>query len=145
MPKRPLPEPNLTTQPFWDGARKGKLMLQYDPTTRRYQFWPRPGSVWTGRRNLEWRETSGRGEIYAFTVTHLPPPGFEGQAPYLLGLVELDEGVRVVANLTGIAPDEAEIGMRVRVAWEELSEEITWFVFEPEKRRRRPKTGAPRS
>ena len=67
---RPLPKPTPATQAFWDGAKKGKLMLQWDPVARKYQFWPRANSVRTGRRNLEWKATSGKGELYSFTITH---------------------------------------------------------------------------
>lgn len=130
---RPLPKPTPTTQPFWDGAKDGKLMLQYDPVSRKYQFWPRQCSVRTGKRNLRWQETSGKGEIYSFTVTHVPTAGFEDKVPYALGLVELDEGVRIIGNLVNIDPEDVKIGMRVRVAWEKLSEDIDYFAFEPDR------------
>ena len=128
---RALPTPTPTTQPFWDGARDGKLMMQYDPDSDAYQFWPRANSVRTGKRNLEWREVSGKGELYSFTITHVPTPGFEDKTPYAIGLVELDEGVRIIANLVNVAPDEVSVGMRLRVAWEKLSDDITYFAFEP--------------
>ena len=128
---RPRPQPTSTTQPFWDGARQGKLMLQYDPVARRYQFWPRACSVRTGKRNLRWREVSGTGTVYSFTVTHVPTAGFEGRVPYAVGLIDLDEGVRIIANLVNVQPDDVRIGLRVRVAWEKLSDEINYFAFEP--------------
>ncbi len=134
---RPTPQPTPTTQAFWDGAKKGKLMLQWDPRSRKYQFWPRSNSVRTGRRNLRWQATSGRGELYSFTITHVPTPGFEAKAPYVIGLVELDEGVRMIANLVNVTPDEISIGMRLKVAWEKLNDDITYFAFEPDKSRRR--------
>ena len=133
---RPLPKPTPTTQPFWDGAKRKKLMLQYDPTKRKYQFWPRMCSVRTGKRNLQWKETSGKGELYSFTVTHVPTAGFEEKTPYLVGLVELDEGVRIIANLVNVKPDDAKIGMRVKVAWEALSDDINYFAFEPDRSKR---------
>jgi uncharacterized protein len=131
---RPLPKPTPATQAFWDGAKKGKLMLQWDPTARKYQFWPRANSVRTGKRNLEWKPTSGKGALYSFTITHVPTPGFEARAPYVIGMIELDEGVRIIANLINIEIDEVEIGMRMKVAWEKLSDDITYFAFEPDKR-----------
>jgi len=131
---RPLPKPTPATQAFWDGAKKGKLMLQWDPTAKKYQFWPRANSVRTGRRNLQWKPTSGKGALYSFTVTHVPTPGFEARAPYVIGMIELDEGVRIIANLINIEIDEVEIGMRMKVAWEKLSDDITYFAFEPDRR-----------
>ena len=131
---RPVPKPTPTTQEFWDGAKKGKLMLQWDPIARKYQFWPRANSVRTGRRNLQWKATSGKGHLYSFTITHVPTPGFEAKAPYVVGMIELDEGVRIISNMVNMTPDEVEIGMRVKVAWEKLNDDITYFAFEPDKR-----------
>jgi uncharacterized OB-fold protein len=64
----------------------------------------------------------------------VPTPGFEARAPYVIGMIELDEGVRIIANLINIKIDDVEIGMRMKVAWEKLSDDITYFAFEPNKR-----------
>lgn len=130
---RPVPKPTPSTQEFWDGAKKGKLMLQYDPVKRRYQFWPRANSVRTGKRNLKWQPTSGKGELYSYTVTHVPTAGFESRTPYVVGLIELDEGVRIIGNLLNVTEDNVEIGMRVKVAWEKLTDDVTYFAFVPDK------------
>jgi uncharacterized OB-fold protein len=128
---RPLPRPTPTTKAFWDGAKEGDLMLQYDPSTRRYQFWPRMCSVRTGRRNLQWRKATGRGKIYSFTTTYVPTAGFEDKVPYLVGLIELDEGVRIIGNLINVKPENVKIGMPVKVTWEKLADDANYFAFEP--------------
>lgn len=130
---RPLPRPTKTSQPFWDGAKKKELWLQYDPVSRRYQFWPRVCSVRTGKLNMRWQKTSGRGTIYSLTETHVPTPGFADKAPYLVGLIELDEGVRIIGNIVNVAAEDARIGMKVKVVWEKLSDDINYFAFEPVK------------
>lgn len=130
-PARPEPKASSFTRPFWDGAREKKLMLQYDPDSRSYQFWPRPTSVKTGRANLEWRPASGRGQLYSFTNVHVPAPGFEERVPYVVGLIELEEGVRIVANLVGVGPDDVRIGMPMRVTWEAIGE-TNYYAFEPD-------------
>lgn len=131
---RPLPKPTPTTQEFWDGAKKGKLMLQYDPVKRKYQFWPRQNSVRTGKRNLKWQKVSGKGTVYSYTTTYVPTAGFEDKVPYVVGLIELDEGVRMISNVINIDPDDIEIGMKVKVTFEKLSDDISYFAFEPAKR-----------
>lgn len=131
---RPVPKPTPTTQAFWDGAKAGRLMLQWDPKARKYQFWPRANSVRTGRRNLQWKPTSGKGELYSFTITHVATPGFEDKTPYAVGLIELDEGVRIIGNLINVAIEDVKIGMRVKVAWEKIDDDITYFAFEPDKK-----------
>jgi uncharacterized protein len=128
--KRPVPQPTLTTAPFWAAAKEKKLALQYDPVAKRYQFWPRAISVVTGQQNLEWRNVSGLGHVYSYTVTHVPTAGFEDKGPYLVGLIELDEGVRIIANLINLAADKVKIGQRVKLAWEKI-EDVNYFAFEP--------------
>ena len=130
---RPLPEVWLLTQPFWEAAKTGKLIIQYDPDVGKYQFYPRAVSVYTGRRNLEWREVSGKGMLYSFTETHVAPPGFEDLAPYMIGVIELDEGVRMMTPLENVTVEDAELGMRMRVCWQKLSEDITYPAFEPDR------------
>ena len=128
---RPVPRPTQTTKFFWDSAKQGKLALQYDPTSKQYQFWPRSISVKTGKRNLEGRTVSGKGTIYSYTTTYVPTPGFEDKVPYAIGLIELDEGVRIIGNLINVDPENVQIGMKVKVAFEKLTDDIDYFCFEP--------------
>jgi len=126
-----IPKPSALTKPFWDAAKQKKLVIQYDPDSRCYQWWPRALSVKTGKMNLEWKEVSGNGTLHSYTVTHVPAAGFEDRAPYLVGLVELDEGVRIISNLSGVTEANVKIGMPLRVTWEELTDDINLFSFEP--------------
>lgn len=130
---RPLPRPNayMRTQPFWDAAERKALVLQYCPATGRFQHFPRPISLAGGRRALEWREVSGRGVLYSWTMTFAPWPGHEDRAPYLCALVDLEEGVRVLANLYNCQPETLRIGMPVRLFWERLDDKFNYPAFEP--------------
>jgi hypothetical protein len=130
---RPLPRPNayVDTKPFWEAARQGRLVLQYCLDAGKFQHYPRPVSVYTGKRNLEWRAVSGKGLVYAHTVTRVPMPGFEDRVPYIVVTVELEEGVRLLANLLNCAPEAVRIGMPVRLCWERLSDDINYPSFEP--------------
>lgn len=127
-----MPEPGPLTQPFWDAARERRLVIQYDPEAGKYQFYPRAISVHTSKQNLEWREVSGKGTLYSWTVTHVPPPGFEDRGAYPIAVVELVEGVRMMAPLTGVDAAELRIGMGLKVCWETLSDDIVYFAFEPD-------------
>ena len=129
---RPVPIPNNITQPFWDAAKEKKFLLQYDPEADKYQFYPRGISMFTGKRNLEWREVSGNGSLYSYTETVIPARGFEGDEPYLIGLVELDEGVRLMSLLHGVTADDVKIGMRVRMCWDKIDDDFNFFAFEPD-------------
>ena len=76
-------------------------------------------------------ESSGRGTLYSFVVVHYPQvPSFE--YPLRIGLVELEEGTRVVANLEGLAPADARIGMAVRAEFVDYDDELSLPVFVPD-------------
>lgn len=128
---RPVPKPSVyvDTQPFWDGAKEGKLVLQYCKDTGRFQHYPRPVSIYTGSRNLGWREVSGKGTIYACTVIRVPGPGLDGRLPLSVATVELDEGVRILGNILDVDPGKVAIGQRVELAWDRLGDSINYPAF----------------
>ncbi len=129
---KPRPDISETTRPFWDAIGENQLMVQYDPGTGAHQFYPRSTSLATGRGDLEWRAVSGKGTVYSFTATLVATPGFEDDVPYILAMIDLAEGVRILANMINVAEDEIEIGMPVRVAFEQRSDDVTYFCFEPD-------------
>ena len=131
-PSLPLPVPTGFSRPFWEAARQQKLVIQYCPESGKYQHYPRPVSIYTGKRNIEWREVSGKGFVYAVTVTRRGPPAFRGQEPYLVATVELDEGVRLLTHIVNCNIGDARIGMRVRLGWRALNDEFSFPVFEPD-------------
>lgn len=116
---------------FWQGTREGRLMLQYCTQAGRFQHFPRPVSLYSGRRTLTWKEVSGQGRIYAHTVLRTPGLGADGRLPCALALVELDEGVRILANLLGTEPGRVKVGDRVRLAWDELGGDARYPAFTP--------------
>ncbi|HYD61261.1 MAG TPA: Zn-ribbon domain-containing OB-fold protein [Noviherbaspirillum sp.] len=130
-PARPVPRESayVDTRPFWEGAQQGKLMMQYCTVARKFQHYPRPVSIFTGRRTLEWREVSGNGVIYAFTTVRIPGPGLDGRLPLCVATVELDEGVRMIANILDCAPEQLAVGKKVRLAWDTLGEGKKYPAF----------------
>lgn len=128
---RPVPKPSVyvDSTPFWNGIAAGKLVLQYCKDTQQFQHYPRPVSIFTGSRNLEWREVSGRGEIYACTVVRVPGPGLDGRLPLSIVTVQLDEGIRILGNILGCGPDTVKIGQRVQVAWDRLTDDVRYPAF----------------
>jgi uncharacterized OB-fold protein len=110
----PQPVPDAQSAPFWQGAAAGKLMLQYGPDSGKWQFPPLERDRFTGGL-LEWREVRGRGTVYSFVVQRQrATPGFDGQLPYVIALIDLDEapGVRLPSRLID-APHRVRIGARV--------------------------------
>ena len=75
---------------------------------------------------------SGRGTVYSFTVTHQnQAPGFREELPYVLAVVELAEGPRLMTNIVECAPDAVRIGMPVEVVFDDVTPEVTLPKFRP--------------
>lgn len=125
----PIPAVDPDTAPYWEAAWRGVLLIQRCDPCGRYQFYPRARC----RRcfgTVRWIESAGRGRVYAFTVVHRAPhPAFAGRVPYVVALVDLDEGVRLMTTLPDVGPDGVTIGQPVAVAFEQLTEAVTLPVF----------------
>lgn len=129
----PVPKPTPETQPFWDAAKQRKLMVQRCGDCNQHYFYPRPLCRYCLSRNIEWTEVSGRGRLHTFVINHRPPRTYPVPAPFIIGIVELDEGPRVMTNIVGIDPDPRLLrcDMPVEVVFDEITEEITLPRFRP--------------
>jgi uncharacterized OB-fold protein len=126
---RPRPAITHDNAFFWEGIASGTLLLQ---RCRCGRLRHPPGPVCPSCHSFEWEAVpaSGRGRVYSFAVAHHPPiPPFEYPNP--IGLVELEEGPRVVANLVGIAADAIRIGMPVACEIVEVEEGFRLPQFRP--------------
>jgi uncharacterized OB-fold protein len=89
---------------------------------RRKIFPPREVCTECKSTDMTPHEFDGRGELYSFTILHSAPQGYEGQVPYAIGMVKLDEGPMLEAQLTDANFDELKIGQRVEVVTRKLRE-----------------------
>jgi uncharacterized protein len=126
-----LPEPTPDTQPFWDGLKAGRLLLQSCGACGRVRHYPRPVCPHCYSMDVRWTEAKGRGKIHSWTITHHAfHPGWKGALPITLVTVDLDEGVRMQAELRGPVRERAlAIGAPVRIAFDPVTPEITLPVF----------------
>ena len=129
-PTRFEPPVSEAAGPFWDATRQERLVLPWCTSCERAIWYPRevcPGCLGT---DLEWRPAGGEGVVYACTVEHKSQTRAL-EAPYVVALVELDEGVRLLSNVVGCPPEQVAVGDRVRVTWEPLSDGRRLPLFEP--------------
>ena len=128
--QRPLPEIDGLARAFWSGAVEGKLLIQHCRGCDDYQFYPRPACLSCRSNDVEMVEASGRGKIYSFTVIYRGP--YEDiPAPYVVALVNLDEGVRLLSAIVNCDPATLRCDMPVRVTFAPLRDGIVLPVFEP--------------
>jgi len=120
--------------PFWEGVKRHELVLQRCKDCGKFLHLPRPMCPKCRSLETEWVPSSGKGHIYSWvTYRKSPHPAF--QAPYSVVLVELEEGVRLVSNMTDCTPEEIHIGMPVEVVFEDLAEDLTLPKFKVRKER----------
>jgi uncharacterized OB-fold protein len=129
---RPVPEPDEWSQPFFDATLRGELLLQRCGACGRWMWPVKVRCIDCLSDDLRWEAASGLGTLYSFTLVHqLVHPGFKGEMPYNLALVDLDEGVRAHSSIVGVANDDLRIGMRLSVVFVPASEDIAVPMFQP--------------
>jgi uncharacterized OB-fold protein len=121
--RRPDPTPNTTSAKFWNSAAHGVLQLQYCRACDRSIFYPRERCPYCWSAALVWREATGRGVVASYTIAHRPGhPAFAGDAPFVIALIDLEEGPRMLSNVVGCDCDTVRIGLPVTVHWTERGE-----------------------
>ena len=129
----PLPKPTPESRPFWDAAKQHRLLIQAcDDCGTRY-FYPRPLCPACLSRRVRWNDASGRARLHTIVINHRPPRGFPVTAPFVIGIVELEEGPRMMSHIVEVTPDPAALrcDMPLEVVFEELTTEITLPKFRP--------------
>ncbi|CAB3846352.1 Zn-ribbon domain-containing OB-fold protein [Achromobacter anxifer] len=128
--QRPLPQPTRITQPYWDAAKEHRLVVQQCACCKTRQFYPREFCAACLSDDIEWIECGGLGTVYTYTINRRPSnAALSGKVPYVVAMIDLDEGVRMMANIVDSPPEAVRIGSRVRVCFEQASDEITLPQF----------------
>ena len=134
---KPLPDMRPEGERFWAGTKEHKFLLPTDADGT--PFWyPRalvPGTL----DPVQWIEAKGTGEVYTYSIHYIgPSKAYKGDPPHIVALVDLDEGVRVMSNIVkdepgypSLDPDDVSIGMKVRVVFDDVTDEITLPKFAP--------------
>lgn len=129
---KPVPVPDEISAPFFDGARQGKLMLQHCTACDRWSFPVRERCPHCFAAKLEWKAASGKGTLYTYTIMHqVMNPGFASSVPYNVSQIDLAEGVRMIANVVGIANKDLKPGMALEVVFEDVGENVSLPKFRP--------------
>jgi hypothetical protein len=129
-PPRPKPASNSSTDWFWDACNIEELRIQSCNECTNLQHPPAVRCLSCGSVLLDSVIATGKGTLHSWAIAHYPQvPAFD--YPLIVGLVELDEGVRLVSNITNVEPEELEIGMPLEVHWLNVDNEFTLHQFKP--------------
>jgi uncharacterized OB-fold protein len=130
MLDRPLPRIDADNAPYWEGARKNELRLQRCSDCGTLRFYPRHHCPDCWSSSTEWVVASGRGRVHSWAGVHRAPfQAFRDDVPYVVALVDLDEGVRVFSRIEGERAAEVAIGAPVEVRFSRVTDDITLPTF----------------
>ena len=129
--RAPLPQPTPESQPFFDALKQRRLLIQRCRDCGNAYYYPRPFCPACLSSAVEWEQASGRGKLYSFVINHRAAPGFV--APYIIAVVELDEGPRMMSNLVDVEPDPEMVRceMPVEIVFDDVDGDVTLPRFRP--------------
>ena len=115
---KPAPRPSAESLPWWEGVKERKFLLQHCLLCGKFWLPPSARCRHCLSTDFTWKEASGQGRIYSFVVYHRHyHPAFEDELPYVVAIIELDEGPRILSNIVGTPSDEVRCDLPVRVVF----------------------------
>jgi uncharacterized protein len=134
----PLPQPTHMTQPFWDAAREGRLIVQRCDDCGRLRFYPSAGCNHCGSSRFRWDRMSGEGRVYSWIVVRTSvDAAWRCRTPFVTAIVELAEqpGLLMPGLLIGIRPGAVRADLPVEVWFEPMNDRISLPRWRPRETR----------
>lgn len=129
---KPLPTPSRESAPFWEGCRRHQLILQQCEACDAYRLPPATTCPKCWSRQTRYVAAEGKGTVHTFaTYRRLYHPAFEADMPYVVAVVTLAEGPRLLSNIIGCPADEVRCDMPVEVIFRDVTEAISLPMFRP--------------
>lgn len=130
--QKPIPVIQSWTKEFWKATKQGKLLVQHCNDCQANIFFPKKVCPECWSDNLTWIESCGKAKVYTFTLMmDMVEPKFMADLPYVLAMVDLEEGIRMTTRIVNCQPEDVSIGMDVEVVFQEISAECALPVFQP--------------
>jgi len=128
----PPPLADATSLPWWQAAAEHRLVVQRCAACGHTRLPPAPVCPRCRSVESDWKEVSGRGEVYTYSVVHRAIAAGQ-ELPYVIAVISLEDsgGVRIISNLVGVNLDEVEIGLSVELVWEDMSADLAIPRFRP--------------
>jgi uncharacterized OB-fold protein len=129
---KPIPKINEDSRPFWEGCGAHELRFQKCNQCGHVRWPPAIICPECHGEDTVWITAAGHGRVYTYVVYHVAyHPGFKGELPYVVAIVELDEGPHIYTNIIECSTDEVYCDMTVEVVWDDVTTELTLPKFRP--------------
>lgn len=126
---RPRPLIDDDNRVFWEELKNHKFMLQHCNDCQKFIFYPRIICPHCYSENISWKETNGQGKIESYTVVHRAMPPFKDEVPYVVGIIQLNEGVKMMSRIINKS-EEVAIGKNVSVVYQNIEDDLTLPYFQ---------------
>jgi uncharacterized OB-fold protein len=130
LPTREPPR-SFETAPFWDALAEGRFVVPRCEECGEHFWYPRRFCPFCASTSIAWPEVSGRATLYSFTVIRKGQGPYRDVGPYVLAIVELEEGPRLMTNVLGVDPEAVRVGQALRVVLDPAGERDNVYRFEP--------------
>jgi uncharacterized OB-fold protein len=117
------------SRPYWEGLTQGELRIQHCNACAKAVFYPRSICPHCHSDQLSWIVASGKGTIYSYTVAHQGFGPFAADVPFVIAIVELEEGARMMSRIVDAPRERVVVGAAVRVTFESVGEDLTLPYF----------------
>ena len=127
-----IPQPLIDSdsRPYWEGLARGELRIQRCDDCLRHVFYPRTICPHCFSSALTWITATGRGKIYSYTVVHQAYGAFADTVPFIIAIVELEEGVRMMTQIVATLREEIAIGKPVSIIYHKISDDVILPYFQ---------------
>jgi hypothetical protein len=130
--KKPVPRPTPETARYWQAAREHRLEIQHCNACGKFWFPPSQSCPHCLAADFAWTRVSGAGKVFSFVTYHrVYHPAFAKDVPYVVALVELDEGPRLLTNIIGVPPQDVTCDMPVTVTFDDFEDGVSVPKFMP--------------
>ncbi len=129
---KPIPTPSEDSRIYWEATKNHELKLQQCRVCGAFRFPPAEVCPECTSDAYDWKPVSGKGRVFSFVIYHRAyQRGFADELPYVVAVIELDEGPRMLSNVTGCKPEEVRCDMPVEVVYEDITDEVSLPKFRP--------------
>jgi len=123
------------TRPFWEGTKRGEFLVQQCNDCGSKLYPPKLYCPNCMSQSIEWIKATGKGKVFSYSVSHDDPPtsGVAKylKAPYVVAIIELDEGVKIISNIVDCKPEDVRCDMNVEVVFRDIGEGVILPGFKP--------------
>ena len=132
---KPLPIPDIDSQPFWDRCRAHELSAQRCQDCEKFRWPPQAFCPHCYSWKFDWMKLGETGTVYSFVVVHyVSIPAFQDDVPYVVAHITIDgteDQITMISNVIQCPWQEVRIGMPVRLVFEDVTSEVTLPKFRP--------------